>query len=226
MKPKQNNLKIKPIEIHKSFNKLKSLWYELASKYKAEAEVVESYWVEIYKSYNSPKRFYHNLNHLEYMFEILAPFKHLLKDSDAVYFSIWFHDIVYNSSKRNNEEQSALKASEILIKLNVPVELKTKVEQMILTTKSHMSIKSGDFDTNILLDADLAILGSDKESYIAYSKSVRKEYGQYPDLLYNPGRKKVLQQFLHSDYIYKTEEMRNQFEAQARTNISFELNNL
>ncbi|MCR6638358.1 MAG: hypothetical protein NVV82_05015 [Sporocytophaga sp.] len=225
MKPKQITLKTNLLQFQ-NFSNLKSLWYELASKYKAEAEVVESHWVEIYKSYNSPKRYYHSLNHLEYMFEIIAPFKHLLKDSDAVYFSIWFHDIVYNSSKKNNEEQSAAKASEILNKLNLPVKLITKVEQMILATKSHMSMKSGDFDTHVLLDADLAILGSDKESYVAYSEAVRKEYGQYPDLLYNPGRKKVLQKFLQSEYIYKTEEMRNQLEAQAITNLSFELNNL
>lgn len=225
MKPKQITLKTNLLQLQ-NFSNLKSLWYELASKYKAEAEVVESHWVEIYKSYNSPKRYYHNLHHLKHMFEIITPFKQLLKDSDAVYFSIWFHDIIYNSSKKNNEEQSATKASEILIKLNVPVELITKVEQMILATKSHMSIKSGDFDTNILLDADLAILGSDKESYIAYSKAIRKEYGQYPDLLFNPGRKKVLQKFLQSEYIFKTEEMKKQSEVQARTNLSFELNNL
>jgi len=226
MQSKQNILKNNPLPESENFNRLKSQWYELASKYNPEAEGIESFWDEIIKSYCSSKRYYHNLFHLDYMFEVIAPFKYLLNDPDAVYFSIWFHDIVYNSSKKDNEEQSAKRSTEVLTKLNASAELIAKVNSMINATKSHMNSGAGHFDISLLLDADLAILGSDEETYIAYSKSVRKEYSQYPDLLYIPGRKKMLQKFLQSEYIYKTEEMRNQFEVQARKNLTFELNNL
>lgn len=223
---KQNTLKNNSIPEPENFNKLKSQWYELASKYNPETKVIESFWDEIIKAYNTSKRYYHNLFHLEYMFKVIAPFKDLLNDPDAVYFSIWFHDMVYNSSKKDNEEQSVERSSEVLIKLKAPVELIAKVKSMIIATKSHMSAEAQDFDIKLLLDVDLAILGSDEETYNTYAKAVRKEYGQYPTLLYNPGRKKVLQKFLQSEYIYKTEEMRSRLEVQARTNISIELNNL
>jgi predicted metal-dependent HD superfamily phosphohydrolase len=40
------------------------------------------------------------------------------------------------------------------------------------------------------LDADLSILGKDLDTYLAYTKMIRKEYSIYPDFLYKPGRKK------------------------------------
>ncbi len=88
MNPKQKKLKNNPLSESENFNKLKSQWYELASKYNPETEVVQFFWDEIIKAYSSPKRHYHNLFHLDYMSEAIAPFKHLLNDPDAVYFSI------------------------------------------------------------------------------------------------------------------------------------------
>jgi predicted metal-dependent HD superfamily phosphohydrolase len=52
---------------------------------------------------------------------------------------------------------------------------------------------------------------------------VRKEYLIYPDLIYNPGRKKVLHHFLAMDRIFKTDFFYNKFEQQARQNLRKEI---
>jgi predicted metal-dependent HD superfamily phosphohydrolase len=91
----------------------------------------------------------------------------------------------------------------------------------ILATKSHH--QSSDTDTNFFTDADLSVLGQSWEIYSTYFKNVRKEYSIYPDLLYNPGRKKVLNHFLAMDRIFKTEFFYDKFEIQAKKNLRKEL---
>lgn len=55
---------------------------------------------------------------------------------------------------------------------------------------------------------------------------VRKEYSIYPDLLYKPGRKKVLQHFLQMERIFKTQVFYDKYETQSRRNLEKELNQL
>jgi len=70
------------------------------------------------------------------------------------------------------------------------------------------------------------VLGADAETYQQYTQQIRKEYGIYPNIVYNPGRKKVLQHFLSMPHIYKTEVFYNRYEKQARVNLAWELNML
>lgn len=123
-----------------------------------------------------------------------------------------------------NEEKSSEFAKFRLEKLGVnKIDIEEFSEQ-ILATKSHQ--KSGNNDTNYLLDVDLSILGKDIESYVKYTQQIRKEYSIYPDFLYKPGRRKVLQHFLVLESIFKTEYFKGKYEVQARENIKFELNGL
>jgi len=64
------------------------------------------------------------------------------------------------------------------------------------------------------------------KTYQAYTRQIRQEYHIYPDLLYKPGRKKVLQHFLKMPAIYVTPAFRDLYETTARQNIQAELNTL
>ncbi|MDQ1163003.1 putative metal-dependent HD superfamily phosphohydrolase [Chryseobacterium sp. SORGH_AS 447] len=99
-----------------------------------------------------------------------------------------------------------------------------KVSDQILATKAHH--ESGDRDTDYLLDADLSVLGKSFETYMEYTKKIRKEYYIYPDFMYKPGRKKVLQHFLELKSIFKTNEFRDRYESTARENIRGEIESL
>jgi predicted metal-dependent HD superfamily phosphohydrolase len=94
----------------------------------------------------------------------------------------------------------------------------------ILATKSHH--KSEDNDTNLFTDADLSVLGAPWEAYQEYYRQIRKEYAIYPDLLYKPGRRKVLQHFLDLPAIFKTAAFHTRYEGQARENLFRELETL
>ena len=128
---------------------------------------------------------------------------------------------MYDTLKSNNEEKSAALAERRMGDLEVSEEIVARVVEMILATKTH--VVSENQDINYFTDADLSILGKDWEVYNQYAKQVRSEYAIYSDLLYNPGRKKVLKHFLAMNQIYKTDYFTQKYEEQARLNLSREL---
>lgn len=201
---------------------LKSVFTELVSQYKNE--IADTLWLEINEHYNGKDRKYHNLIHLENMYKEFLFCKELITDWKTVLFALFYHDIIYKSTRNDNEEQSALLAEKRLKLINYPEDSIAKCKQLILATKSHLPVS--DTDTNLFTDADLSILGYDWEMYYEYSKNVRKEYSFYPDILYKPGRKKVLQHFLSMNYIFKTEFFRKKYEGNAKENIRKELTKL
>lgn len=200
---------------------LNQIFSTVFSKYSDDKNLETVYWHEIEKSYSQKGRHYHNLSHLENMISELLPFQDEIKDWDVLLFSIFYHDIVYKSTSKDNEEQSALLAKERLSRTSLtPLQI-DEIYNQILATKTHT--KSLNADTNYLLDADLSVLGKSWDAYEVYAKQVRKEYSIYPDFLYNPGRKKVLQHFLTLTEIYKTEPFKKQYEEQARKNMGMEI---
>ncbi|MFY0628814.1 MAG: hypothetical protein JXR05_00455 [Flavobacteriaceae bacterium] len=144
-------------------------------------------------------------------------------DLDAVLFAIWFHDIVYKSSKKDNEEKSAKLAQSILQKFSIEEERINKVYELILSTKAHQIKLEEDKDNAFLLDLDLYILGQDWKVYQVYIRNIRKEYSLYPDFLYRPGRRKVLEGFLERKTLYFTKKYQDIFEVKARQNLEREI---
>ena len=197
-----------------------SLTYDLP-KIKSE------YLNQLFQLYSSPKRHYHNLQHIEALLKLTEQYKDLLISPQTIQFTIWYHDAIYNASKNDNEEQSAKLAKEHLTVMGVNTDIISNCYQLILATKTHqLPKKINSFDAQFLLDIDLSILAEPKKNYIEYTKLIRQEYIIYPDFLYNKGRKKVLQHFLDSDKIFKTNLFYNLYEKKARINLAFEIKNL
>ena len=207
-------------------DKLRNIWYELTSRYTDHTELMDELWTEIEKRYSEKKRYYHNLTHLEYMLEKAMHYKDRLTDTDTVLFSIFYHDIIYNIRRKDNEQKSADFAKSRLTRLELPSDQIARCQHQIMATahqtaKDHPAHK--DPDTHYLVDFDLAILGESREVYEDYAKKIRKEYAIYPAFLYKKGRKKVLHHFLGMDRIFKTKKFQDQYEQQARENLKAEL---
>ena len=200
---------------------LKETFIELLEKYTDDKSLIEELWTEIETNYSGKKRHYHTLEHLENLFNQLESVKEELQNWETILFTLFYHDVIYKAVKSDNEEKSAELAEKRMRQLAISDEMIALCKAQIIATKSH--IISPDPDTNYFTDADLSVLGQDWESYSAYYKNVRKEYAIYPDLLYNPGRKKVLNHFLEMESIFKTEYFHNKFEEQAKQNIQQEI---
>ncbi len=201
---------------------LKKTFFDLIFIYSNDSAVANKLWNEIELNYSSKNRFYHTLSHLENLLNQLLEVKSEIKDWNCILFTLFNHDIIYKSTKSDNEEKSADFAVERMIQLSVSKLVIESCKNQILATKSHLSNEN--FDTNYFLDADLSVLGQGWNSYSDYFKNVRKEYSIYPDILYNSGRKKVLKHFLAMEKIFKTDYFFRKFELNARQNLQKELN--
>lgn len=189
---------------------LNYIFFDLVSNFCDDEKLKLNYWKELEQSYSQKSRKYHNLIHLENMILELEEVKDKISNYHCILFSIFYHDIIYKATSKDNEEKSAELAKTRLEKLNIPSEKITRIYNQILATKSHK--KSKDSDTNFLLDADLAILGQDWEIYENYTQQIRKEYSIYPDFMYKPGRKNVLTYFLEFEEIFKTDYFKEKYE--------------
>lgn len=198
---------------------MKNRFISLLSKYSKSVDFNNQCWIELEQAYSSASRAYHNLAHLENMLAELSQVEDEIDDLDSVLFALFYHDIIYDSNKTDNEHQSALLFQERISKTEF-----TKIEvimQLIEATKGHA--QSDNQDVNLFLDIDLSILGQSSERYKTYCKQIRFEYQQFADSDYNQGRKQVLQHFLNSESVYNTAHFKNKYEEQARLNMLAEL---
>lgn len=200
---------------------LESQWNTLASGYTSDQHLVQKLWNELHRSYSASGRYYHNLTHIETLLHLAEEHQNFIRQINLVRLAVFYHDIIYKTTRSDNEERSAALATDRLKELHVPEEEIEMVQEMILATKTHQQHQKA--DVNFLVDFDLSILGADWDQYLAYSQQIRKEYSLYPDMLYNNGRKKVLQHFLNRPTIYLTALFQDKLERQARQNLQQEL---
>jgi predicted metal-dependent HD superfamily phosphohydrolase len=199
---------------------LSAVYSELLQRYNADETFIAKQWLQLEKAYTGRKRYYHNLQHLTTMLEVLTNVKHQVEDWDCLLFSLFYHDVVYNVLKQDNEAKSAEEALKLMTIIGCSEQQQLLCKAQILATKTHTI--SNNTDINLFTDADLCILGMPTNIYSDYCKAIRKEYGIYPDFMYQPGRQKVVAHFLAMPRIYKTDYFFEEFEEQARKNLQRE----
>lgn len=203
---------------------LKETFFNLLLNFTDKKSLTIALWNEIEQNYSDKKRYYHTLSHLDSLLNQLIEVKDKIESWETVLFTLFYHDIIYNVLKSDNEEQSAKLAEKRMKQINVPSQLIENCKSQILATKNHL--ENSNSDINRFIDADLSILGQNLETYTTYFNNVRKEYSLYPKLIYNPGRKKVLKHFLEMAKIFKTDYFYSKFENQAKLNLQTELEQL
>lgn len=184
--------------------------------------LVEQARLALTSCYRQDTRAYHGLAHIDALLGLQQSHAHLVKDHLAVTLAIWFHDAIYDSTRKDNEEQSALLAERTLPAWGCPVALTESVARKVRATQGHVWT-DGDPDTAVFLDFDLGILAAPEAAYQCYASQVAQEYAWVPPEAYRSGRAKVLRSFLDRPALYFTPSLRDQWEAAARTNLSNEL---
>lgn len=184
---------------------------------------MDDLWNEIANAHSAASRYYHDLRHLEQVFGQLEPLAAQIQDRTAIILAICYHDIVQSVLRKDDEERSAQLMRERIKGIGISATSIDRAADHIRATKDHRA--SADADTDLFTDADLSILGSDRIEYAIYADRIRKDYALVPDLIYRPGRKKVLQQLLDLPAIFKSQVFRS-LEAPARTNLQWEVGRL
>ena len=211
----KNNIHWQTTFLH---NRWASVWANLG----IQNPLLPSLFRAIVSAYTHSGRYYHTLHHLCDLFAVLDTYRHQLEHPLAVDLAVFYHDIIYSTYRKDNEERSAEYAEQQLALLGCSPDLVTLVSELIRATKRHQALHSTN-DFYYFLDADLSILAAPPDTYKQYTKDIRQEYNLVPNWLYKQGRAKVLRIFVERQRIYYTNDMHQRFDAIARKNMLAEL---
>jgi predicted metal-dependent HD superfamily phosphohydrolase len=169
-------------------------------------------------TYTRSDRFYHDINHINDGLNNFEEIRHLAEDPNSLEMAWWWHDFVYDTRSSTNELNSALKAGCILVNLGIQKSFRHKVIQRIVATK-HDHIPN-DFDSKLIVDIDMASLGTPPNIFDQNTSNIRQEYLHISDEEFRVGRIEFFRKFLASQpSIYLTDYFRDKYEAQAQENL-------
>jgi predicted metal-dependent HD superfamily phosphohydrolase len=194
----------------------KALWTHLAASIPSADN-----FREIVAAHSEAHRHYHTLEHVLDCLHVFDQFEHLAARPAEIEVALWFHDAVYDTQRKDNEEASARWAVRILKSVGVEKDAVDRIRRMILATRHEEP--PGTPDEALALDIDLSILGREPDEFAAYQEQVRREYAWVPDNAYHRARAGILNRFLERESIFRRPEVRAKYERAARSNIESSL---
>lgn len=174
--------------------------------------------------YSEPHRKYHTMQHLEECFGKLEELRALARKPEEIELALWFHDAVYDTKRRDNEEKSAEWARSAVLEKGVAAPAGDRVYGLVMATR-HNAVPAGT-DAQILVDVDLSILGATPDRFDEYEVQVRQEYSWVPGPLFRRERRKILEDFLKRPSLFQTAQFVAAYEARARGNLERSLEKL
>ncbi len=190
-----------------------SLWTGLGAQ--GDAQLMYDHLVA---DYSKTPRVYHTLQHIKHCLVEFDDVRDLATHPGAIELALWYHDAM------DTEEASALLAANVTQAMRLSHDFSMLVMHLIQATK-HKNVPT-DFDTKIMVDIDLSILGQPEARFDEYERQIRQEYAHVPDHVFAVERSKLLRSFLARPTLYSTEFFRDKYEAQARRNLKRSLQKL
>ena len=185
----------------------------------ADVASAESLTARLCGCYAEPQRHYHHLGHIAGSLtelDLHAPGDVFIEGA------IWFHDVIYDPTRRDNETASIAWFLEETREWIHP-DSSAGISRLIEATDFRIAA-GGSPGIDLMIDIDLAILSAAPEDYDAYTRAIRFEYAHVPEEDFRIGRAKVMAHFLARP-IYRTNGFLSR-EDRARRNIQRELEKL
>jgi predicted metal-dependent HD superfamily phosphohydrolase len=176
---------------------------------------------DLIAAYVAPNRHYHNFAHIEDCLDKLAQVDDLsVAEREILTEAIWWHDVIYDPTRSDNEELSAQLAEQ-----HVAPHLRAEVGRLIRLTRTHQ-VEPADRLGAILISIDLSILAAEASRYDAYAAAIRREFAHVPDDAYRAGRADVLRRFAARPVIFPDAGFAKTCEQKARDNLAREIASL
>lgn len=204
------------------FAALKDMWDELTPS--CDRALADEIFTDVLTRYAAADRYYHNGGHLAELAAHWREFKDELSDAATVGLALFFHDVIYDAARTDNEAQSASYAASRLKDMGFDAVDITRVEDLIEMTASH-NAPAGDFDAALMLDMDMAVLGAEPNQYQKYAQAVAAEYSKtYSAGDYARGRLSMfIEPSLEKENLFLTDKFRQRYQEQARRNLRAEI---
>ena len=172
-------------------------------------------WHALAAHYAEPHRRYHNQRHLAHCLEQLDLASGLVERPEEVEMAIWFHDVVNEPGRPDNEALSAALfhdlAGDVMAEGFV-----SAVSDLILVTTHEYS--PTDLDRQFICDIDFSSFGCPWDCYLRDTTALQAEFPG-PDEDYFRGKSAFLQGLLRRPKIFMTDFFNDRYERRARENI-------
>jgi predicted metal-dependent HD superfamily phosphohydrolase len=181
-------------------------------------------------------RHYHTIFHFATMWEMHIQLWHRhprnnpqgfqpMEDARKISTAILYHDVVYDSTSKSNEQESADMFLRESLHAQGTEQNKTWVYDAILATADHLGERPvechGDVLREWFVGLDLASgMACPWDMFIHYSKMIRLEYSHLTDEEFDTGNKEFLKGLLDKPHIFVDVYLRELFEGTVRENIS------
>ena len=178
--------------------------------------------------YESPPRRYHTWQHVEACVGELSSFA--CEHPRTIFLALVFHDAIYVAGRSDNEAKSAEVARAVLsAESSISATELDAIDAMIRATSDHLAhAATSDRDLAVMLDIDLGILGASRDDYARYAQAIHDEYvpSATSDARFRLGRLEFLERTLASPKLFITREASERWDARARENIAWEIEQL
>ena len=166
---------------------------------------------------SEPQRHYHSTQLLIECLNQFESAQSLCEHAAEVEVALWFHDVIYDVHRSDNEALSADWARRAAVEGAVQVEVADRIHALIMATKH--TVNPAGTDEQVLIDIDLSILGAGTVRFAEYERQIRDEYAHVPVPLFSQKRRAILQSFLDRPRIYCTPHFHAALEETARANL-------
>lgn len=196
-------------------------------------DAIDAAFDRLCAQYLDPPRFYHTLEHVADVLahlDILATasavdcgLEETIDDAArtaifaAAELAIFYHDAIYDATRKDNEARSADMLKQAAKGLHIPAPVTEAAARAVLATAAHMD--AADEVSRIVVDCDLHVLAIAPEAFNRNSALIAIEYAHVPPDIYATKRRAVFAAFLAAPALYKTPLFQNLFEDRARRNI-------
>jgi predicted metal-dependent HD superfamily phosphohydrolase len=204
---------------------MRDRWNSFCASSPSPVAARDAIFDEFVRAYSEPQRHYHTMNHVEACLDQFELVRDRCDQPDAVEAAIWFHDVVYDPRRSDNEQRSAELADNALRRLGRSDPFRQNVHDLILATRHDAWPVTTD-DQAMLLDIDLSIFGATPAEFDEYERLIRREYAHVPDDQFRAGRAAILRRFLQRPSIFASEFFRRRYEHVARLNLEGSLKRL
>lgn len=190
----------------------------------------DEWFDSVLAAYRAPDRHYHGVRHVRWVVhhgrELAAVADPPLRNEqvDEVVAAAFFHDLVYDARRPDNEEVSARRSRQALGEIGWPPAATERVVAMIEATAGHDVADFGDDPAiAVLVAADLGVLAAEPSRYDNYTRAVRREYAHLDDREWRAGRSAFISDMLAREHILPPRLGLDGWERRARANLTAEL---
>lgn len=198
---------------------LRARFVALVERLRGSVEAAPAVFEQVNAAWNGPARAYHGSVHLSECLRELDRVQALAPAPDVLELALWYHDVVYRPTARDNEAASAKRLGEDALLSKIPSPAVEAAQALVLATALHGTSGPSDVAADFIRDIDLAIFGRDMLRVMEFESEIDEEYASVPRLARVLGRGRLLTKLLEAPTIYRTPSFRERYEAAARAHI-------